>query len=115
MNLMLIFSAILLLGLAFSGMAIKIILKKNGQFSGTCSSQNQYLNKFVFKNWIGWKLPIFTSSEVSPFGSHTSVKTDHIKTKNRVGNTSLFRWIWQQGGTIVNWFVILVFQNFNPT
>jgi len=37
--------SILLIAFAFAGIAIKILLKKNGQFSGTCASQNQYLNK----------------------------------------------------------------------
>lgn len=33
------------MGLAFAGIAIKILLKKNGQFSGTCSSNNPLLQK----------------------------------------------------------------------
>jgi len=32
--------SIVLLALAISGIAIKILVKKNGQFSGTCSSNN---------------------------------------------------------------------------
>ncbi|MCH7535715.1 MAG: membrane or secreted protein [Bacteroidetes bacterium] len=32
--------SIVLLGLAFAGIAIKILLKKNGEFAGTCSSNN---------------------------------------------------------------------------
>lgn len=32
--------SIVLLGLAFAGIAIKILVKKNGRFSGTCSSNN---------------------------------------------------------------------------
>ena len=35
---------IALLGLAFAGIAIKILLKKNGRFAGTCASNNPYLN-----------------------------------------------------------------------
>ena len=31
---------ILLLVLAFAGIAIKILLKKNGEFAGTCASNN---------------------------------------------------------------------------
>ena len=31
--------------LAFAGIAIKILVKKNGKFSGTCASQNQLINK----------------------------------------------------------------------
>jgi hypothetical protein len=37
--------SIILLGLAFAGIAIKIWGKKDGKFSGTCASQNPYLNK----------------------------------------------------------------------
>ncbi len=36
---------IVLLALAFAGIAIKIWSKKDGKFSGTCASQNPYLNK----------------------------------------------------------------------
>lgn len=36
---------LLLLGLAFAGIAIKIWAKKDGKFAGTCASQNPYLNK----------------------------------------------------------------------
>lgn len=32
--------SIVLLALAFAGIAIKILVKKNGRFSGTCSSNN---------------------------------------------------------------------------
>lgn len=35
--------SIVLLALAFAGIAIKIIVKKNGRFSGTCSSNNPQL------------------------------------------------------------------------
>ena len=34
-----------LLAIAFAGIAIKIWSKKNGEFAGTCASQNPYLNK----------------------------------------------------------------------
>lgn len=34
-----------LLTLAFAGIAIKILLKKNGKFAGTCASQSPFLNK----------------------------------------------------------------------
>ena len=37
--------SIVLLGLAFAGIAIKIWGKKDGKFAGTCASQNPYLNK----------------------------------------------------------------------
>lgn len=33
------------MALAFAGIAIKIWAKKDGQFSGTCASQNPYLNQ----------------------------------------------------------------------
>lgn len=33
------------LAIAFSGIAIKIILKKNGEFDGTCASKNPILNE----------------------------------------------------------------------
>ena len=34
-----------MIALAFAGIAIKILVKKNGKFSGTCASQNQLINK----------------------------------------------------------------------
>lgn len=37
--------AIVLVGIGFAGIAIKILLKKNGEFSGTCASQSPFLNK----------------------------------------------------------------------
>lgn len=37
--------SVLLLGLAFAGIAVKILLKKNGEFAGTCASQSPFLNK----------------------------------------------------------------------
>ena len=36
--------AIALLALAVAGIAIKILVKKNGKFSGTCSSNNPLFN-----------------------------------------------------------------------
>lgn len=33
-----------LLALAFAGIAIKILVKKDGEFSGTCASNNPVLN-----------------------------------------------------------------------
>ena len=36
---------IIMLFLVFAGIGIKIILKKNGKFSGTCASQSPFLNK----------------------------------------------------------------------
>lgn len=37
--------SVLLIGLAFAGIAIKIWAKKDGEFSGTCASQSPFLNK----------------------------------------------------------------------
>ena len=34
-----------LLGLAFAGIAVKILFKKDGEFAGTCASQSPFLNK----------------------------------------------------------------------
>ncbi|MBI3133128.1 MAG: membrane or secreted protein [Bacteroidetes bacterium] len=36
--------SIVLLALAFAGIAIKIWAKKGGKFAGTCASSNPYLN-----------------------------------------------------------------------
>ena len=36
---------IILLALAFAGIAIKIWGKKDGKFAGTCASQSPFLNK----------------------------------------------------------------------
>lgn len=37
--------AVVLLGLGFAGIAIKIWGKKNGEFSGTCASNSPFLNE----------------------------------------------------------------------
>ena len=37
--------AIGLIALFFVGMSVRLILLKNGEFKGTCASQNPYLNK----------------------------------------------------------------------
>ncbi|MEC7549185.1 MAG: membrane or secreted protein, partial [Bacteroidota bacterium] len=34
-----------LIAISIAGISIKIISKKNGKFSGTCASQNPFLNK----------------------------------------------------------------------
>lgn len=34
-----------LLALAFAGIAIKLLVKKDGKFSGTCASNSPFLNK----------------------------------------------------------------------
>jgi hypothetical protein len=39
----LVLFSIVLVALAFAGIAIKILVKKNGRFSGTCSSNNPLL------------------------------------------------------------------------
>ena len=41
----LLFISIFLVGLAFAGIAIKILVKKEGKFAGTCASQSPFLNK----------------------------------------------------------------------
>lgn len=41
----LILLTIVLLGIAFAGIAIKIWAKKDGKFVGTCASQSPFLNK----------------------------------------------------------------------
>jgi len=41
----LILLSIVIMGLCFAGIAIKILVKKNGEFSGTCASNNPLLNK----------------------------------------------------------------------
>lgn len=34
-----------MLAIAFAGIAIKLLLKKNGEFAGTCASKNPILNQ----------------------------------------------------------------------
>ena len=34
-----------MIAIAFAGIGIKILVKKNGKFSGTCASQNLLINK----------------------------------------------------------------------
>ena len=41
----LVLISIVFVALAFAGIAIKILVKKNGQFSGTCSGNNPFLQK----------------------------------------------------------------------
>tara|TARA_B100000700_G_C14688239_1_gene688657 strand:- start:56 stop:268 length:213 start_codon:yes stop_codon:yes gene_type:complete len=45
MNTETIIISIILIALCLMGICIKIILQKNGQFSGTCASNNPLLNK----------------------------------------------------------------------
>lgn len=41
----LVLITIALLSLAFAGIAVKILLKKNGKFAGTCASNNPLINE----------------------------------------------------------------------
>ena len=36
---------IFLVAFVFAGIGVKILLKKNGKFAGTCASQSPFLNK----------------------------------------------------------------------
>jgi len=36
---------VVMIAFAFAGVGIKLLLKKNGKFSGTCASQSPFLNK----------------------------------------------------------------------
>ena len=47
----------LLVGLAFAWIAIKIIVKKDGKFAGTCASASPFLNKDSEPCGICGKLP----------------------------------------------------------
>lgn len=42
---MLVLITIGMLALAFAGIAVKIWMKKDGEFAGTCASQSPFLNK----------------------------------------------------------------------
>ena len=57
---MLFIITFLLLGIAFAGISIKIILKKNGKFSGTCASNSPFLKKNNEPCGICGKLPTET-------------------------------------------------------
>ena len=39
------FITLLMLAFAFAAIGVKILLKKNGKFAGTCASQSPFLNK----------------------------------------------------------------------
>jgi len=41
----LFFLTVILLAIAFAGIAIKIWAKKDGEFAGTCASQSPFLNQ----------------------------------------------------------------------
>ena len=53
--------SIILIAIAFSAIAIKLIVKKNGEFSGTCASQSPFLQNSDEPCGICGKIP--TSSE----------------------------------------------------
>ena len=53
--------SIVLVTIAFSGIAIKLIVKKNGEFSGTCASNSPFLQNSDEPCGICGKIP--TSSE----------------------------------------------------
>ena len=53
--------SIILVAIAFSGIAIKLIVKKNGEFSGTCASQSPFLHNSNEPCGICGKIP--SSSE----------------------------------------------------
>tara|TARA_Y100001935_G_scaffold204801_1_gene173640 strand:- start:458 stop:655 length:198 start_codon:yes stop_codon:yes gene_type:complete len=53
--------SIILVAIAFSGIAIKLIFKKNGEFSGTCASQSPFLQNSDEPCGICGKIP--TNSE----------------------------------------------------
>ena len=36
---------VVMIAFVFAGIGIKILLEKNGEFAGTCASQNPHLNK----------------------------------------------------------------------
>ena len=49
--------SVLLIGLAFAGIAIKIWAKKDGEFAGTCASQSPFLNKYGEPCGLCGKMP----------------------------------------------------------
>ena len=50
--------SIILVAIAFSGIAIKLIVKKNGEFSGTCASQSPFLQNSDEPCGICGKIPL---------------------------------------------------------
>ncbi len=53
--------SIVLIGLAFIGISIKLLVKKDGKFSGTCASQSPFLHNSNEPCGVCGKIP--TSSE----------------------------------------------------
>lgn len=45
LDMTLVFISIVLVALAVAGIAVKILVKKDGRFAGTCSSNNAFLQK----------------------------------------------------------------------
>ena len=54
-----------LLALSFAGIAIKILTKKQGEFSGTCASQSPFLNNSDKPCGICGKIPDGSNCEES--------------------------------------------------
>ena len=52
------------LGLCFAGIAIKIWVKKNGEFAGTCASQNPFLNKENEPCGLCGKIPKYQKCDI---------------------------------------------------
>ena len=52
------------LGLCFDGIAIKIWVKKNGEFAGTCASQNPFLNKENEPCGLCGKIPKYQKCDI---------------------------------------------------
>ena len=50
--------SIAIIAIAFVGIAIKIISKKDGKFSGTCASQSPFLNNLNEPCGVCGKIPI---------------------------------------------------------
>ena len=50
--------SIVLIGLAFIGISIKLFVKKDGEFSGTCASQSPFLNNSNEPCGVCGKIPI---------------------------------------------------------
>lgn len=57
--------SLLLISISFIGIAIKIIVKKNGKFSGTCASQSPFLNNSDKPCGICGKIPDDSNCEES--------------------------------------------------
>ena len=57
--------SLLLISISFIGIAIKIIVKKNGKFSGTCASQSPFLNNNDKPCGICGKIPDGSNCEKS--------------------------------------------------